>query len=61
MKYTQVRLISTLSGTFVHAILIAMTERFGWGWEGVCIATSLNFVARDLGVATYVSTIEEYR
>ena len=61
MKYTQVRLVSTLSGTVVHVLLIVMTERFGWGWNGVCIASSMNFVARDLGVAIYISTIQEYK
>ena len=61
MNYTQARLIGTISGTVMHVLLIGMTYRFGWGWDGVCIASSMNFVARDIGVAIYVSTIKEYR
>ena len=61
MQYTQVRLVSTISGTVVHVLLIFMTNWYGWGWDGVCIASSMNFVARDLAVTIYISTIKEYR
>ena len=62
MKYTQVRIVSTVSGTIVHILLVVLLAyKLEWGWHGVCIASSMNFVARDVSVAIYLSTLDEMK
>ena len=47
MKYTSARLISNMVATICHVIMIIyFVYSLDWGFDGVCIATSIHFFIR---------------
>ena len=62
MKYTMGRLIGTMSGSIVHLILVYLFVVVGgWGWTGICLATSLSLVARFGAAWLYAISRDEYK
>ena len=58
MKYTKARLIGTVTGSILHLMLVYLLVAIGgWGWTGICLATSLGFVARFAALWYYLSSI----
>ena len=61
MKYTKARLIGNLCGSITHLLLIIVfVSQLEMGWRGICLATSLNFVARFTATWTYINSIKEF-
>ena len=62
MGYTKARLVSNAFATFVHAFLIYLfIYQLDWGFEGVCIATSIQFLVRWIGAVSYLTQVTELK
>ena len=47
--------------TILHVIMVYFIYLFDWGWEGICIATSLQFVIRYFVSIAYLTRIKELK
>lgn len=62
MKYTSARLIANGFGTLIHILcIILFVHVFDWGFDGVALATGLQFFFRFIAAVSYINCIKPMR